>query len=149
MTASAEPTPRSTKLHDNDFPEPERGPRQWQLSEEVAKAAKELVSEDKFESLLLELRDLHSRKSHDYADGKDPYSNFYRSSDQVRQPPGVSVELHIATKQARLRELLFGDKPSKNEPIRDTLIDRAVYSMIAVILFDRGAYEGGSGNLAS
>jgi hypothetical protein len=63
----------------------------------------------------------------------------------MTQTPGHSVEQLISTKQARLRVLLprFFKKQGKpkNESIRDTLVDRSVYAIIAVALWDEGSYD--------
>lgn len=95
-----------------------------------------LNPEDPLEAVLIEMAELSRRKAADYAEQGDRFSNFRRSADQVRQPSIVSCEVLIATKQARLRELLHSGKAALNESVRDTLIDRAVYSVIAVALFD-------------
>lgn len=99
------------------------------------------MSDHVFKDLLEEIEALHTRKSADYANGEDPYINFKLSADQVGITPGQSVEVLIATKQARLKELLGKGKTAQNESVRDTLIDRIVYSMIAVILYDQGHYR--------
>lgn len=96
---------------------------------------------DPFERILIEAVRLNRKKRHDYSAGEDPWQNFYDSAVQVNDTPGKSVETLIATKQARLRSLLFTGKEPANEAIRDTLIDRLVYSVIAISLFDRGTYD--------
>jgi hypothetical protein len=87
-------------------------------------------------------KDLKERaKRHDYAGDSDPWQNFYDSAQQVNGTAGQSVETLIATKQARLRQLLFTGRSPKNESVRDTILDRAVYSVIALSIFDRGDYS--------
>ena len=100
-------------------------------------AAQELDLTDPFEKVLNEMLALSRRKRHDYAQDDDPWSNFRRSADQVGAQPELAVEVLIATKQARLRELR--SKEAVNESVRDTMIDRAVYSVIALVLFDEEA----------
>lgn len=103
-----------------------------------------------FEKVLIEMVLLHRAKGADYAGadetGNDPFQNFYDVAYQLSLTPGHDAEHMIATKQARLRVLMprFWNKTGKprNESIRDTLKDRAVYSVIAVALFDEGSYEG-------
>lgn len=102
------------------------------------------MSDTTFSALLEEIAALHDRKSNDYANSEDPYINFKLSAEQVGITPGQSVEVLIATKQARLKELLGKGKDPKNESVRDTLIDRIVYSIIAVVLFDSGHYVASS-----
>jgi hypothetical protein len=98
-------------------------------------------SVDSFESVLEEVRNLHDLKTADYAQDTDPFSNFRDSARQVGITPGQSVEVLIATKQSRLRQLLGEMKEPKNESIRDTLRDRVVYSVIALVMLDAGLYE--------
>jgi hypothetical protein len=101
-----------------------------------------LNPDNPFEAVLVEMVRLHRAKSNDYARDDDPLINFRLSADQVQAVPGLSCEVLIGTKQARLRELLWTrGKTPKNESVRDTLIDRCVYSVIAVELFDEGGYE--------
>lgn len=99
---------------------------------------------DPFDVVLDEIRELNQRKRNDYATNQDPFSNFKDSSHQVGVTPGVSVEVLIATKQSRLRQLLGSGREAANESVRDTLLDRAVYSIIALAMYDQGLYEKGN-----
>lgn len=108
-----------------------------------------LDPDNDFEAVLIEMVQTSRRKRADYAgDGEEdhPWQNFYDSAYQLSNTAGHSVETLIATKQARLRVLLpkFWHSPThdpRNEPIVDTLLDRAVYSVIAVCLWNEGGYE--------
>jgi hypothetical protein len=105
-------------------------------------AAITLDKDNEFEAALIEMVKLHRAKSHDYAGDDDPYQNFYDTSTQVNTPAGQSCEVFIAQKAARLKQLVYRTKRKpKNEAVRDTIRDRAVYSVIALVLFDRGDYE--------
>lgn len=99
-----------------------------------------LDANDPFESKLIEMVKLNRMKRADYAGDEDPWQNFVDSAIQVNDTPGKSVETLIATKQARLRQLLFTGRAPKNEAVRDTVLDRAVYSVIALSIYDRGDY---------
>jgi len=91
---------------------------------------------DPFELVIAEMLELYRRKQRDYAGNGDAFSNFRRSADQVQAAPVLSTEVLIATKQARLRELMWTlDREPMNESIDDTLIDRAVYAVIAIVLW--------------
>lgn len=105
-----------------------------------------------FEAVLIKMVQTSRAKRADYAgDGAEdhPWQNFYDSAYQLSSTAGHSVETLIGTKQARLRVLLpkfwatYGQDGSapKNEPIVDTLLDRAVYSVIAVCLWIEGGYD--------
>lgn len=105
-----------------------------------------------FEAVLIKMVQTSRAKRADYAgDGDEdhPWQNFYDSAYQLSNTAGHSVETLIATKQARLRVLLpkfwktYGEdvRVAKNEPVEDTLLDRAVYSVIAVCLWNEGGYK--------
>jgi len=101
--------------------------------------------ENPFEAVLAKMVETHRAKAKDYAGEDHPNQNFYDSAYQLDLTAGHSVESLIATKQARLRILLpqlwhGGDKPA-NEGIADTLLDRAVYSVIAMTIWEDGDYE--------
>jgi hypothetical protein len=104
--------------------------------------------ENPFEAMLLRLLQTHRRKGADYAgegEAAHPNQNFYDTAYQLGLTGGHSVEALIATKQARLRVLLpkhwtTGDGPL-NEGIADTLLDRAVYSVIAMTLWEENGYN--------
>lgn len=104
-----------------------------------------LDPKEPFEAMLIELVKTHRSKRSDYAGDDHPNQNFYDSAYQLGVTGGHSVETLIATKQARLRILLPRlwknphSKPS-NESIRDTLVDRSVYSGIALTIWDEDGY---------
>lgn len=99
------------------------------------------MSADPFDAVLEEIQALNKRKRADYATGQDPWSNFKDSGRQVNQPAGTAVEVLIATKQSRLRQLLGTGREPQNEGTRDSLLDRAVYSIIALAMYDEGLYQ--------
>ena len=90
----------------------------------------------KFVELLDEILALHDAKNHDYANDADPLSNF-RQSEQFGVPAFQGVMVRLSDKWSRACQLVGGKSP-KNESLRDTLVDMAVYSLIAVILHDEG-----------
>lgn len=107
-----------------------------------------LDEDNLFEAALAKMVETHRRKGADYAGEKEsshPNQNFYDTAYQLGLTGGHSVEALIATKQARLRVLLpkhwtTGDGPL-NEGIDDTLLDRAVYSVIAYTIWQEGGYN--------
>lgn len=105
----------------------------------------ELNSNNAFESTLIKMVEMHRKKALDYAGQDHPNQNFYDTAYQLTLTGGHSVEALISTKQARLRVLLPGHWGSglhaANEGIEDTLLDRAVYSVIALTLWDEGGYD--------
>jgi len=104
-----------------------------------------LNPDNDFEAVLIQMVKTHRAKGHDYAGDDHPNQNFYDSAYQLSLTGGHAVEALISTKQARLRILLprlWKSRTAKpaNEPIRDTLLDRAVYSVIALTIWDEGGY---------
>lgn len=99
-----------------------------------------------FEAVLIQMVETHRKKARDYAGSNGhPNQNFYDSAYQLELTGGHSVETLIATKQARLRVLLpefwsDADVKPANEGIEDTLLDRAVYSVIAITIWNEHGY---------
>lgn len=88
----------------------------------------------RFYQLLDEIAELHSRKNHDYAKTEEPLSNFNRSK-ALGIEPWRGVLIRMSDKWSRLEQLASGKTP-KNESMRDTLIDLAVYALIDVLLLE-------------
>lgn len=128
----------------------EQAPEHMTINVEGGPPSKSSITLDPsndFESVLIKMVQTSRRKRADYAgDGADdnPWQNFYDSAYQLGETAGLSVEQLIATKQARLRVLLrkYWDNGSgaQNEPIDDTLLDRAVYAVIALCVWNEGGY---------
>lgn len=87
-----------------------------------------------FYKLLDQMAELHSRKNHDYAGKSDPLKNL-RSSKRIGIDPFVAVIIRLQDKWSRLEEFLNAKTLLvKNESVEDTLMDNAVYSLLAIIL---------------
>lgn len=69
-------------------------------------------------------------KNHDYAEDRNPYSNFEFGAESA----GITVEqgllFLIGIKMARLKQLLVSDKTPNNESVEDTLEDTINYTAI-------------------
>lgn len=104
----------------------------------------ELDPTDPFEAALIKIATTRRSKSQDYSGDNHPNQNFYDVGYQLGQTGGHAVESLIGTKQARLRVLLprhWKDAASpNNEPIPDTLLDRAVFSVISMTIWEEGGY---------
>jgi hypothetical protein len=87
-----------------------------------------------FELLLDEIKRLHDSKNHDYATDQDPLSNL-RRAESFGIPAWKGVLVRLSDKWSRIEQLTAGKAP-KHESLRDSLIDNAVYSLLAVILLD-------------
>lgn len=87
----------------------------------------------KFHALLEEIASLHDSKNHDYAND-DPLSNL-RRCQALGISPLTGVLVRLTDKQSRIEELTRGKTP-KHESLRDSLLDQAVYSLLAILLLD-------------
>lgn len=79
------------------------------------------------------MKEVHTKKSEDYADRSNPLSNFDVSSYmlyQFRNPRDQSFVCPISTKLARLSTLLNSDKAPNHESVGDSLIDIANYCIL-------------------
>lgn len=94
----------------------------------------ERFGDPKFYVLLEEIAELHSQKNHDYARSDEPLSNF-RRAEAFGVEPWRGILIRMSDKWSRLEQLASGKTP-KNESMRDTLIDNAVYSLLAILLLD-------------
>jgi hypothetical protein len=88
----------------------------------------------KFQVLLDELQQLHDGKNSDYATDDDPLSNL-RGAARMGVNPVTGVVIRLSDKWARIEQLIKGKSP-KNESLRDSLMDNAAYSLLAIILLD-------------
>ncbi len=87
-----------------------------------------------FDALLSEISALHDGKSHDYTPEGDPLANL-RRAEKFGVDPVRGVLVRLSDKWCRIEQLSSGKTP-KNESLRDSLIDSAVYALLAVVLLD-------------
>lgn len=84
----------------------------------------------KFNSALEKMKQIHDKKSQDYANDANRYQNF----EEAAATAGCSVDtvfaVLIGVKLARLRELLKSNKEAQNESIQDSRLDLAVYATL-------------------
>jgi hypothetical protein len=87
-----------------------------------------------FVELIEEIKRLHETKNEDYAEDADPLSNL-RECEAMGVPAFKGVLVRLTDKWSRIKRLANGRKPN-HESLRDSLVDNAVYSLLAVILLD-------------
>ena len=90
-----------------------------------------------FLELLDELRTLHLSKSQDYGSASDPLANIRSGADFVNIEPWRGCMVRVADKVQRLRTFCRTGR-LVHEGVRDTLLDLAAYSLLAIVLFDEG-----------
>jgi hypothetical protein len=90
----------------------------------------------RFYEMLDTMAELHSRKNHDYAGTSDPLKNL-RACKRLELDPFLGVMVRLQDKWSRLEEFVkSGTLMVKSESVKDTLIDNAVYSILAIILYE-------------
>lgn len=90
-----------------------------------------------FLELLEEVRKLHLSKSQDYGSDADPLANIRQGAEFVGIEPWRGCMVRIADKVQRLRTYCQTGR-LVHEGVRDTLMDLAAYSLLAIVLFDEG-----------
>lgn len=91
-----------------------------------------LNADDPIENALIEVVRMNRRKRADYAVDGDPFSNFRAAAHGAGVSVEQGIEYMIATKQARLVALRSNGRAPQNESVYDTVVDRAVYGIIAL-----------------
>lgn len=130
------------KPHEEWYAEPGR------ISEEEPDAATERMTGDgithvqqpgslPFLELLEELRQLHLSKSQDYGSESDPLANIRQGAEFVGIEAWRGCMVRVADKVQRLKTFCRTGR-LVHEGVRDTLLDLAAYSLLAIVLFDEG-----------
>lgn len=81
-----------------------------------------------FKKALEQISKIHEAKAQDYTKESE-FENFEHSAEAAGITVLQAIDVLVATKQARIISLR--GRQAKNEPILDTYLDRAVYSIIA------------------
>ena len=80
-------------------------------------------------------RDTFAKKNADYAQDTSWRSNFDDIADQLSIDAVTACDALIAVKQARLKSLAKNGRSPLNEGVKDTRLDRMVYSIINYALY--------------
>lgn len=87
----------------------------------------------RFHALLAEIARLHDKKQADYGANTDPFANV-RASQEFGVPAWVGALVRLNDKVTRLKA--FSRRGSlANESAEDSMMDIAVYALIALILY--------------
>ena len=82
------------------------------------------------------IKNLHDQKRHDYGANEDIFANF-RLSELSGIPAWQGSVVRMGDKYARISNFIKkGEFKFKEESIKDTLMDMAIYSLITMILFE-------------
>jgi len=102
-------------------------------------------TDQKFDSLLREIAALHDKKAQDYGSYDDPLANV-RASLGFGIPPWLGAVLRLNDKVVRIQS--FARKGIlANESLEDSILDIAVYALIALQLYREMGFvptKGGS-----
>lgn len=79
--------------------------------------------------------DLHDQKQADYGTDNNPFANICASED-FGVNPWVGAVLRGNDKMARIKSFVKNGY-LKNESVEDSLMDLAVYAIIALVLFEQ------------
>ena len=86
-----------------------------------------------FHDLLEEMREMHDKKQKDYGSKKDPFANVSASEDYGISP-WIGAMIRANDKIRRIMAAARGQN-LVNESVEDSLIDLAVYTCIALVLY--------------
>ena len=90
----------------------------------------------RFYEIINVIKELHDKKRHDYADTDDIFANF-RLSELAGTPAWQGSVIRMGDKYARICNFIKkGEFKFKEENIKDTLMDMAIYSLITMILYE-------------
>lgn len=93
-----------------------------------------MVGDPRFHALLKEIGNLHDKKQKDYGRDTDPFANV-RGSEDWGVAPWVGAMIRANDKIKRLQKYAR-EGNLENETARDSFMDLAVYSLIALVLHD-------------
>tara|TARA_B100000902_G_scaffold296094_1_gene283033 strand:+ start:58 stop:435 length:378 start_codon:yes stop_codon:yes gene_type:complete len=95
----------------------------------------------RFYELLDTIKNLHDAKKHDYGAKEDIFANFRLSALTGISPWKGSV-VRMGDKYSRICSFIKnGDFKFKQENIKDTLLDMAIYSLITIVLYEQEMFE--------
>jgi hypothetical protein len=89
---------------------------------------------ERFHELLNTIGELHDKKQADYGKESDPFANI-RATEAWGMPAWVGAMMRANDKVHRLQSFVVNGNV-KNESVEDSLMDIAVYALIALVLFE-------------
>lgn len=89
----------------------------------------------RFHAKLRQLAETHDRKSADYGTDGDPFANVRSCETTLGIPAWVGVEIRVGDKTQRIGSFVQKGELA-NESLEDSILDRAVYSVIQLVLLE-------------
>jgi len=100
----------------------------------VSNATDAIMGDPRFHALLKSIGDLHDQKQSDYGTDTDAFANV-RASREFGVPPWIGALVRLNDKIVRLKSFAKKGKLA-NESAKDSMMDIAVYALIALILYE-------------
>lgn len=97
-----------------------------------------MTSNERFEKVLELIKETHRKKQADYGTDEDPFANVNATSE-FGIDPLVGIMLRMNDKMTRLKSFVKKGK-LVNESVEDSLLDLAVYAIIALTILESTAY---------
>ena len=94
---------------------------------------------DEFEAVLIEMVAMHRRKRAIYGSETDALQNFYNIAATTGVSPMMAAEVLGGKHASVIKMLLAGHKLGKTTATDDAVTDRAVYAVLAKVLYSRDA----------
>ena len=88
----------------------------------------------KFKELLKEVGKLHDMKNQDYGTDTDCLANL-KGCQRIGLHPATGVVIRLQDKWARIENFFLIGKLA-NESVKDSLLDNAVYSLLAIQIIE-------------
>lgn len=108
---------------------------------------KDVVRNPDFVALLETMRDIHDKKSADYAELDDLYKNF-RECEGMGIPAWKGIAIRLCDKFSRFKGFVKRETLAvEDESFEDTMIDFANYALLIILLYrdavqkDRHSYD--------
>lgn len=83
-----------------------------------------------FNTILDEMKTVHGKKSADYANPSDRFSNFTEAASEAGCSVDTVFRVLIGIKNGRIKQLMNSGVAPKNESLEDSILDRTVYSVL-------------------
>jgi len=99
----------------------------------------EFKGHPEFLNIVVEMLELHSRKSNDYASEESPFSNI-ELCERAKFDAWKGVIIRLGDKYSRLLNALAG-KLFKCEGVEDAFLDNACYSIIGLIEYRKAQQQ--------
>lgn len=110
--------------------------RRCKMDNETKDPVNRKYGHPRFYGLLEDMAELHSRKNHDYALETEPLSNL-KASLAIGIPAWKGCVIRLMDKWDRIKNFARCETfKVKDESLKDTLMDNAVYSLLAIILYE-------------